>query len=422
MKKVILLCLLTGAFMFELNAQNDDSYKKFRVGGYGEMLYQYMDYGSNSYTLETGAIHDKRGQISIPRMVLAFDYKFKPDLILSSEIEFEYGGTGSGMELEYSEAGEYEFEIEKAGEVALEQFHITKVFHKAISLRVGHMIVPLGLTNAHHEPINFFGTSRPEGEMRLLPCTWHETGIALLGTIGDFDYQLMAVSGLDPNGFGTANWIRNGKQGIFELSSMNSPAIVTRLDYRGLKHTRIGISGYWNKSAKNASKPEKMSGIDARVALISADAQYKDRNFTARANVVWGDITDTKRLSQINHQLSNKLPFPHTNVAKNALTYSVEAGYNVGRLISKKVNLYPFFRYEYYNTMEKTVDGMASDLREKRDLFSVGANYYVLPNLVVKADWSHRRINCGKAINGIDRNRENTISVGVAYIAWFASK
>lgn len=39
------------------------------------------------------------------------------------------------------------------------------------------MIVPVGLTNAHHEPINFFGTVRPEGETTILPSTWHETGI-----------------------------------------------------------------------------------------------------------------------------------------------------------------------------------------------------------------------------------------------------
>ncbi len=52
----------------------------------------------------------------------------------------------------------------KGGEVALEQFHITRLIHSAFNVRAGHLIVPMGLTNAHHEPINFFGTSRPEGE------------------------------------------------------------------------------------------------------------------------------------------------------------------------------------------------------------------------------------------------------------------
>ena len=63
-------------------------------------------------------------------------------------------------------------EVEKGGEVALEQFHITRLVHPAFNVRAGHLIVPVGLTNEQHEPINFFGTSRPEGETTLLPSTW----------------------------------------------------------------------------------------------------------------------------------------------------------------------------------------------------------------------------------------------------------
>ena len=38
-----------------------------------------------------------------------------------TEIEFEYGGTGNAYELENTENGEYETEVEKGGEVALAQ-------------------------------------------------------------------------------------------------------------------------------------------------------------------------------------------------------------------------------------------------------------------------------------------------------------
>ena len=56
------------------------------------------------------------------------DYKFNKRWSLGAEIEFEAGGTGIEYELETgtgSENGEYETEVEKGGEVALEQFHIT---------------------------------------------------------------------------------------------------------------------------------------------------------------------------------------------------------------------------------------------------------------------------------------------------------
>lgn len=102
----------------------------------------YLDYGFNRFT-PTGSVKDNRGEISIPRFILAFDYKFSPTWILGAEIEFEYGGTGVAREIEfYEEGGEYEMEVEKGGEVALEQFHITKLIHPSFNVRAGHLIVP----------------------------------------------------------------------------------------------------------------------------------------------------------------------------------------------------------------------------------------------------------------------------------------
>lgn len=172
------------------------------------MAASYKDYNFNRFT-PNGSGKLNRGEISIPRFVLAFDYKFSSKWVLSTEIEFEYGGTGSAREIEwFEENGEYETEIEKGGEVALEQFHITRLINKHINLRFGHMIVPVGLTNNHHEPINFFGVYRPEGETTILPSTWHETGIAVFGEIGRFDYELQLVNGLDPQGFRSEDWIK----------------------------------------------------------------------------------------------------------------------------------------------------------------------------------------------------------------------
>ena len=178
----------------------DDDYEKFRFGGYGEMVAKFMNYGTNRFY---GGVDnsDHRNTIAIPRFVLAFDYKFNSKWILGAEIEFEAGGVGLETELENSENGEYETEMEKGGEVALEQFHITRLIHSAFNVRAGHLIVPMGLTNAHHEPINFFGTSRPEGETTIIPSTWHETGLEFFGSFGKgyarFDYQAMIVAGLN---------------------------------------------------------------------------------------------------------------------------------------------------------------------------------------------------------------------------------
>ena len=161
----------------------DDDYQKLRFGGYGEMVAAFKDYGINRFRgSSAGNKKDHRNTIAIPRFVFALDYKFSPRWTLGTEIEFESGGVGTAYELENSENGEYETEVEKGGEVALEQFHITYKAFDWLHVRAGHLILPIGLTNEHHEPINFFGTTRPEGETTIIPSTWHENGLELFGS------------------------------------------------------------------------------------------------------------------------------------------------------------------------------------------------------------------------------------------------
>ena len=142
-----------------------NTFEKWRIGGYGELVAAFKDYGSNRFFGHSnGNVKENRSTIAIQRAVIAGDYKFNSKWILGLEVEFEAGGVGTAYELENTENGEYETEIEKGGEVALEQFHITRLINRAFNIRVGHMIVPVGLTNSHHEPTQFFGTVRPEGE------------------------------------------------------------------------------------------------------------------------------------------------------------------------------------------------------------------------------------------------------------------
>ena len=78
--------------------------------------------------------------------------------------------------------------------------------------------------------------------------------------------------------------------------------------------------------------------------------------------------------------------------------------------------IYPFVRYEYYNPQEKGEGKHTMDLRHKVSMWTAGANWYALPNLVVKADYTTRKIGGGKY------NSENEFSLAIAYIGWFLSK
>ncbi|WP_320886772.1 hypothetical protein [Bacteroides clarus] len=415
------------------STSDDDSYKKFRFGGYGEMVASFKDYGINRFFGgNRGNSDDHRNTIAIPRFVLAFDYKFNSKWILGAEIEFESGGTGTAVELENSENGEYETEIEKGGEVALEQFHITRLIHPAFNVRAGHMIVPVGLTNAHHEPINFFGTYRPEGETTILPSTWHETGIEFFGTFGKgyatFDYQALIVTGLNANGFDRNNWVAGGKQGFFEVDNFTSPAYIARLDYRGVPGLRIGGSFYYCvNTASNSDKVATYAGVKAPLRIYTVDGQYKNKYVTARTNFVFGNLTGATAISNKNKGLSNSSPYTRVvQVAKKAVSYAGEVGVNLRSICNgnKKVPvIYPFARYEYYNPQEAGEKGqLPMDKRNQVSMWTAGLNWYALPNLVVKADYMTRQIGTGKVFGKGKYNSENEFSIGIAYVGWFIKK
>ena len=414
----------------------DSAFTKFRIGSYGEMLTQFKDYGLNRYSgVPTGNMKKHHAEISVPRFILGGDYKITPKWILGVEIEFESGGTGQALEIESgsaSENGEYELEHEKGGEVALEQFHLTRLIVPEFNIRAGHMIIPVGLTNTHHEPINFFTAARPEGATTLLPSTWHETGLEVFGAFGkgyaSFDYEAMVTAGLNPNGFNVYNWVKGGKQGLFETDNFSAPAYTARLNWTGVPGLRLGASVFYNPNAgKNADKLITYAGLGKiNILLYSFDAQYINKYVTARANFLSGNIPETRALTQANRSLGMGQPYstpkPGYFIAKRAIDWSVEAGLNLKALLPRMENfpaLYPFVHYNYYNPQEKGEGGAVMEQRCQVSLWSAGLNWRILPGLVVKADYTTRQIGTGRIFGKGKYNSENEFRLGLAYNLWF---
>ena len=183
---------------------------RLSVGGYGEVALSRHFYSDNQYRYRNPAKYQddpSNGRFDIPHAVIYLGYDFGKGWTMGTEIEFEHTGTGSAIEIETDEGGEYEHEIEKGGEVELEQFWLQKSFSRAVNVRLGHLIVPVGLNNAHHEPLNFFTVYRPEGENTILPSTWHDTGISFWGRSGKLRYELLMVAGLNALQYSRDNWI-----------------------------------------------------------------------------------------------------------------------------------------------------------------------------------------------------------------------
>jgi len=348
--------------------------------------------------------------MDLKRFVLEFTQDFSADLAFEVEIEYEHGGAGSALELEYEEFGEYEVEIEKGGEVALEQLHVTRRFSPALNLRLGHFVVPVGMTNANHLPHGYFGTVRPEAETSLLPVVWHESGLEAFGLVGDFRYRLQLVNGLDSTGFSSRNWIAGGHQGRFEQVSATDLAAVVRLEYRGVAGLVAGASLYRGGTSGNRPKPD-MEDVSAPVTIADLDARYERGGLRARALYLLGDLENAAEVSRKNSRLSTNLGVPRTPVASRARAWSVEVGYDIGPLLAADGGngLIPFARYEEYDSMHEVDTGFFADPRFDRDLLTFGVDWWIDPKVVLKADWSARGF-------GLERYRdEHTIGLALGW-------
>lgn len=395
-------------------------HSRLSVGGYGEAVMTRNFYSDkpHRYSAPGSYKNESHGRFDLSHVVIFLGYDFGYGWNMSSEIEFEHGGTESAVEIENEEGGEYESEIERGGEVALEQFWIQKSFMPQLNVRAGMLVVPIGGTNAYHMPNEFFGVYRPEGENTIMPCTWHEVGVSLWGHAGAWRYQAMFLPGLDSERFGSQGWIHDGSASPFEFKIANSYAGAFRLDNYSVKNLRLSLSGYMGNSFRNTLYPtegDKNKGVTGTVSIGSFDFYYDSDAFIARGHFDYGHLSDSKRISDFNISMPKSSTSKRQKVAQAAIATGVEAGYDLfsfsRTLHSAGKKLYLFGRYDYYDSMYK----MDKDMDEKwcgRQRVAVGLNYYPIPQIVVKGEY---------AVGILDKryNNEPTLSLGVAYAGWF---
>lgn len=387
------------------------------IGGYGEATYQYNFFSDawNRYKTPENFKDDHHSRTDLPHVVIYLGYDFGHGWSLGTEIEFEHGGTESAIEMEDDEGGEYESEVERGGEVALEQFWIQKSFSRALNLRAGHMVVPVGGTNRAHEPNQFFGVFRPEGDNTIIPCTWHETGLSLWGRAGDWRYEVMVIPGLNSDQFGRENWVASASASPYEFKISNALAGVARIDNYSVPGLRLGLSGYLGNTFSNTlSHPnEQWDDVKGTLAIGAFDFTYDRYNILARGGIIYGHLSDSDRITAYNKKLRNDSPSPKTNVASEAISVGIEAGYNIfAPLKVERQKMYLFGRYDYYDSMLKTEGGILDYDWCGRSRIAAGINYFPIKEVVVKAEYSIGLLKT-------PYNNEPSISLGIAYAGFF---
>lgn len=395
---------------------------RLTIGGYGEAVLT-RNFFSDKYLrytdAETYKNDDGHGRFDLPHVVIYLGYDFGKGWSMGSEIEFEHGGTESAVEIEEEEAGEYESEVERGGEVALEQFWLQKTFSKALNLRMGHIVVPVGATNQYHLPTEFFTVYRPEGENTIMPCTWHETGVSLWGNVGEWRYEVQFLPGLDSDRFGRQGWIHDGGGSPYEFKIANSYAGAFRIDNYSVPGLTVSLSGYLGNTFKNtlsATDNTKYSDVKGTVSIGAFDLRYNAHNLIVRGNFDYGHLSDSEMITKFNMAMRKDSPSPKQAVASDAIAMGLEAGYDILSLMSnlkdKGQKLYIFGRYEYYDSMYKT-EGSVQDYKWcGRQRIAAGLNYFPIKDIVIKGEYSLGLLDSRY-------NNEPSVSIGIGYSGFF---
>lgn len=317
------------------------------IGGYGEMFFESAKDTSGDSTT-----------VDVYRFVPYIGYKFSDNIILNTEIEFEHGGVAN-------DGG-----AAAGGEVKIEFMYLDFLINNNFNLRVGNMLMPMGLINERHEPTLFNTVQRPKTAKYILPTTWHESGVMAYGNItDDLSYNLAVVTSLDTGINGKA-WIRDGRGGSFKNTNAGV-GVVARLDYTGVEGLLIGSSLYMDQSS---SKNETSTTI--------ADIHVDYKVGPAR---VYGTYAEVSR--------SNASVIA-ADAATKAKGGYIALSYDLMSFTSSNKSLPLFVQYENVDPEAKKADGSATLDATKAITF--GINYFPHEQVVLKLD--HTIANTGNPL------------------------
>jgi hypothetical protein len=354
------------------------------IGGYGEGYYR------NLVDDQGGA----KNHADLLRMVLYTGYKFTDRILFNAEIEFEHATTGST-------------ESSSGGSVSVEFAYLDFLLSDWANIRAGLVLAPMGFINEIHEPVSYFGVHRPEIERQIIPSTWRENGVGVLGTLFEqVDYQAFVINGFNAEGFDSGG-LRGGRQkGNRALAE--HLALVARLDWTPIQQLLIGGSVYHGNSGQN--QDVGVSGTfgsysveipDTRTTIWEVHAQYEDHGLHLRSLFTMAEIGDssdlTAALGPVGMNGGTGELAAGEAVAGQMLGVYGEVAFDLMPLFfpGSEKTLEPFFRYSYYDTQRDVPSNFSSDKSKEIEIYTVGVSFQPIPRVVIKADYRNRIAKSG---------------------------
>jgi hypothetical protein len=346
----------------------------FSLGGYGEVLFQSFADGFDSPAKRPapGSDFDPNAgqkQFDLSRAVIYLGYKFNDQWIVNSEFEFEHGGDEIGVEFLYTDY----------------------FWSPSANLRVGKVLLPMGLTNEIHEPTTYLGTHRPLVETLIIPTTWSQYGLGVFGDVGPFTYRVYGVNGLNASGFAADNGVREGRA---EAGPSNATvyAGVARLDYTGTPGLLAGGSLFLGESSTTPAAGFDPLSVPTRI--FEVHVQYNYRALDLRTVAAYSTFSNVDSLDA----RSGLAPTDSIGSRQGGVYF--QAGYDVFSLLNfGNQSLMPFVRWEFVDTQLEVPPGYIKNGANQVRTTVVGLNYKPISQLVFKGDYQWYSLGDGNGVN-----------------------
>ena len=338
----------------------------------------YMDFHFNKADGQDGVL-------DFHRFVLLLSHSFSSRIRFVGEVEIEHAFVEG---------------LEESGELELEQAYVDSLLARAVNVRAGMLLMPVGMINERHEPPVFNGVERPFVDTVIVPTTWFDAGVGIHGEIGrGLRYRAYMTAPLNSLEFTAEEGIRGGRQ-KGSNSNVRNVAFTGRTEYLGIRYLTLGASA-WSGTSSFATPR-----LDASAKVGEVDARYRRDRLELRGEFAQVSIGDAGRLNDSIGRLTGVSP----NLAQALRGFYGEAAYRVWNAGSPR-DVVAFFRYENFDTQFRMPSGFQPLKEFDRDAWVSGVTYFPDPDVAVKADYIYLRNQ-----SGIFANR-HLVNIGLGW--WF---
>jgi hypothetical protein len=305
------------------------------------------------------------------------------------------------------------------GEFEVEQFYIDRQLSGAVALRAGLFLMPFGFLNEHHEPTNFYGVQRNFVETLIIPSTWREGGFNLHGdTPVGLSWNLGLTTGFDLSKWNFAPEFPLYTTALDLEDSDSAPLQTTHqelalanaqhlsqyvaLNYFGVPGLTVGGAISTGDAVKVPAPPNVPIPGNQRVTLWEGHVRWTPGKFDLSALYAHGSIGNLAIANASNPGSPNPIP-------SDFYGYYLQGAYTAWE--QGEYRFSPFVRWERYDMGSRyegtpgpvLPTGLVPVSANPGDygywpinhdrVWTVGANFYVTPHLVFKADYQWFDIN-----------------------------